>query len=80
MYSTGSGISQDFVLAEHWLRKAPEQGDAIAQYNLGLFLPWVGKNVSLGSNQVRETSTIKYPYTRLIDPEWFASLAKLCKD
>lgn len=36
MYSIGLGVPQDSKQAVTWFRKAAEQGDASAQYNLGL--------------------------------------------
>jgi len=35
MYAKGLGVSQDDREAVKWYRKAAEQGDALAQYNLG---------------------------------------------
>lgn len=34
-YYSGEGVEQDYEKAEMWLRKAAEQGDALALYNLG---------------------------------------------
>ena len=36
MYAQGRGMPQDFGEAAKWYRKAAEQGDALAQFNLGL--------------------------------------------
>jgi TPR repeat protein len=36
MYDNGLGVTQDHAQAVAWYEKAAEQGDAIAQYNLGL--------------------------------------------
>ena len=36
MYDEGRGVPKDDRQAVRWYRKAAEQGDAIAQYNLGL--------------------------------------------
>jgi uncharacterized protein len=36
MYYNGEGVPQDYKAAVKWYRKAAEQGDASAQYNLGL--------------------------------------------
>ncbi len=36
MYYYGEGVTKDSVQAAKWIRKAAEQGDALAQYNLGL--------------------------------------------
>ena len=36
MYAQGQGVSQDYAEAVRWFRKAAEQGDAQAQFNLGL--------------------------------------------
>ena len=36
MYYNGQGVRQDYTQAVQWYRKAAEQGDAEAQYNLGL--------------------------------------------
>ena len=33
---TGSGVEQDDATAVGWYRKAADQGDANAQYNLGV--------------------------------------------
>ncbi len=35
MYDKGLGVPQDYAEAMKWWRKAAEQGDASAQYNLG---------------------------------------------
>jgi TPR repeat protein len=35
MYYNGWGVPQDYSEAVKWYRKAAEQGDVIAQYNLG---------------------------------------------
>ena len=35
MYAEGRGVEQDDVEAVAWYRKAAEQGDAAAQFNLG---------------------------------------------
>ena len=36
MYANGQGVPQDYAEAVKWYRKAAEQGDAVAQYNLGV--------------------------------------------
>ena len=36
MYANGQGVRQDDAQAVQWYRKAAEQGDAEAQYNLGV--------------------------------------------
>jgi hypothetical protein len=36
MYYKGEGVPQDSSQAVYWYRKAVEQGDASAQYNLGV--------------------------------------------
>ena len=36
MYTNGEGVTQDYVEAVRWYRKAAEQGYAIAQHNLGV--------------------------------------------
>ena len=36
MYRNGYGVPQDYAEAMKWYRLAAEQGDASAQYNLGL--------------------------------------------
>ena len=36
MYANGRGVSQDYAVAIGWYRKAADQGDAEAQFNLGL--------------------------------------------
>jgi uncharacterized protein len=35
LYDNGQGVSQDYVEAAKWYRKAADQGDASAQFNLG---------------------------------------------
>jgi hypothetical protein len=35
MYARGDGVPRDYPMAAEWLRKAAEQGHAIAQFNLG---------------------------------------------
>ena len=35
MYTRGTGVVQDHEQAVKWFRKAAQQGDAIAQFNLG---------------------------------------------
>ncbi len=36
MYDNGEGVPQDYAEAVKWYRLAAEQGDASAQYNLGI--------------------------------------------
>ena len=36
MYANGEGVPEDHAEAVRWFRLAAEQGDAEAQYNLGL--------------------------------------------
>ena len=36
MYAEGEGVEQDYTEAAKWFRKAAEQGDAVAQYTLGI--------------------------------------------
>jgi uncharacterized protein len=36
MYADGRGVTQDDGQAVSWFRKAAEQGDAVAQNNLGV--------------------------------------------
>jgi TPR repeat protein len=36
MYNEGRGVPQDYAEAAKWYKLAAEQGDALAQYNLGL--------------------------------------------
>jgi uncharacterized protein len=36
MYDMGRGVPQDYVEAMKWYRRAADQGDALAQNNLGL--------------------------------------------
>ena len=36
VYASGDGVTKDAAEAVKWFRKAAEQGDAKAQYNLGL--------------------------------------------
>ena len=36
MYEEGRGVEQDYATAVEWFRKAADQGDANAQYNLGV--------------------------------------------
>ena len=36
MYDNGQGVPQDYAAAASWYRKAAEQGDAVAQVNLGV--------------------------------------------
>ena len=36
MYRLGKGVAQDDKLAAQWFRRAAEQGDASAQYNLAM--------------------------------------------
>jgi TPR repeat protein len=35
MYRKGKGVTQDYVTAVKWYRKAADQGNASAQFNLG---------------------------------------------
>jgi len=35
MYEKGQGVPQNYAEARQWNRRAAEQGDAIAQHNLG---------------------------------------------
>ena len=36
MYDTGVGVAQDAAEAVRWFRLAAEQGDALAQFDLGV--------------------------------------------
>jgi uncharacterized protein len=36
MYAHGEGVPQDYAEAVKWFRRAAEQGDAHAQYNLAV--------------------------------------------
>ena len=45
MYANGHGVPQNYVEALKWFRKAAEQGDAAAQFNLG-FMYRMGQGVS----------------------------------
>jgi uncharacterized protein len=36
LYFAGQGVPQDYAQAAFWYRKAAEQGDAVAQFSLGL--------------------------------------------
>ena len=36
MYSKGRGVKQNYKTALKWYRKAADQGNATAQYNLGV--------------------------------------------
>ena len=38
MYEIGQGVTPDAKRAAHWYLKAPQQGDVIAQYNLGAMI------------------------------------------
>ena len=43
MYANGQGVPQDDKAAAQWYTRAAKQGDADAQYNLGLDVPkWQG--------------------------------------
>jgi hypothetical protein len=35
MYETGQGVALDYKQAVHWYQKAAEQGDSMAQFDLG---------------------------------------------
>ena len=43
MYDTGEGVSKDYKQAMHWFKKSAEQGNAEAQYNLGVMY-YTGKD------------------------------------
>lgn len=36
LYARGQGVAQDYAAAAAWSAKAADQGDATAQYNLGI--------------------------------------------
>ena len=46
-YRKGIGVTQDYKTAVKWFTLAAEQGDAVAQYNLGImqFMPICGLNM-----------------------------------
>jgi hypothetical protein len=50
MYDKGRGVPQDYAKALQWYRKAAEQGDAGAQYILGLYE--IGEGVPLDYAEV----------------------------
>jgi TPR repeat protein len=45
MYANGQGVAQDYKEAVNWYRKAAEQGDERAQYNLGVMYA-IGQGVA----------------------------------
>mgnify|MGYP003678962787 CR=1 FL=1 len=49
MYDKGQGVIQDYKQAVKWYRKAAEQGNAIAQFNLA-FMYDKGEGVTQSSN------------------------------
>jgi TPR repeat protein len=44
MYDNGRGVPQDYAEAVNWYRKAADQSDALAQYNLGMMY-YTGRGV-----------------------------------
>ena len=50
MYAQGQGVVQDYVEAGKWYRLAAEQGNASAQYNLGVMY---GKGQGVPMDTVR---------------------------
>jgi hypothetical protein len=53
MYRDGQGVAQDSAKAREWLEKAAAQGDAKAQYNLGLMY-YHGQGVAKDLFKARE--------------------------
>ena len=60
MYGTGSGVSRDDAEAIRWYRRAADQGDALAQSNLG----WMYEN---GRGVQRDRVEAVRWYTRAAD-------------
>jgi len=50
MYARGWGVEQVYAKASHWWRKAAEQGNAYAQFNLG-DMYFLGSGSAAGSRQ-----------------------------
>ena len=53
MYDEGRGVRQDYAKAVQWYRKAAGQGNAVAQYNLGLMYE-EGQGVSKNRKVAKE--------------------------
>ena len=55
MYVNGQGVLQDYAQTHMWLRKGAEQGNSLAQTNLG-FLYESGKGVPASSRHSSDTA------------------------
>ena len=53
MYENGHGVEQSYEKAVEWYRKAADQGNAAAQYNLGNMYSW-GKGVEQSNEKAAE--------------------------
>ena len=67
MYGIGSGVSQDYAEAARWFRRAAEQGDADAQFNLGLMYEF-GHGVSQGLVQAHKWYNLAASRASSLDP------------
>ena len=68
MYTLGNGVSQDFVTALSWYQKAASQGNARAQYNIGVMYD-TGKGVERNEEQavhwLREAAAQGFPLAEI---------------
>lgn len=53
MYESGKGVKQDYTEAVKWYSKAAEQGDAYAQFNLGVKY-YKGEGVKRNPSKAKE--------------------------
>ena len=53
MYAKGQGVRQDYFKAVEWWQKAADQGDAPAQYNLGIMYQY-GQGVKQNYTKAKE--------------------------
>ena len=73
MYENGRGVPQDYAEAVRWYRRAAEQGDADAQFNLGVMY---GKGQGVPQDYVATLMWFNLAASRLAPGEDRDSAAK----
>ena len=90
MYSRGEGVPQDYAEAVRWYRLAAEQGDAEAQFNLGVMYTdgkgvpqdyvlahmWFNLSAAQGDEMARRTAMV----SRRMTPDQIAEAQRLARE
>jgi TPR repeat protein len=67
MYAEGQGVPQDHAEAARWYRKAADQGNALAQFGLGLMYDQ-GHGVAAGPTPRPPAGSAKPPTKETLSP------------